>query len=157
MLGITAAGHSDAAPFAELDALYSQIFSLVLKDHLSRALEILGFALLVDLAGCDANYLTGRMIETILSYPHGDLQLNLMDLHSVLHVPVIKAEDDEDEDNEENKLRFFHASLQDFLFDPSRSKDFYIDRSKAHTRIAQHFLRYIHEYRPGSEDRSSCK
>jgi hypothetical protein len=152
ILGITAAGA--AAPFAELDALYTQIFSLVLTDHLPRALEILGFALLAT--NSNSGRITVHQIETILSYAHGDLQLNLMDLHSVLHVPAITAED-QDDDHEENELRFFHASLQDFLFNPSRSKDFYIDQSEAHARIAQHFLQYIREYSPNTEDRYSCK
>ena len=152
ILGITAAGV--AAPFAELDALYSHIFSLVLKDHLPRALEILGFAMLIDLDNTNVRYLSVRQIETILSYAHGDLQLNLIDLHSVLHVPAITTEDDEDDGGE---LRFFHASLGDFLFDPSRSKDFYIDKGEAHARIAQHFLRYIREYSPDTEDWYDCK
>jgi len=159
ILGITAAGA--ATPFAELDALYSQIFSLVLKDHLPRALEIIGFALLVNKHPYTDYRLTVRQIETLLSYTHGDLQLNLIDLHSVLHVPAIKADqdddDNEDQDNEEYRLRFFHASLQDFLFDPSRSKDFYIDQSKAHARIAQHFLRYIREYSPEKEHHYRCR
>jgi len=108
-----------------------------------------------------ATYLTLRQIEVFLSYAHGDLQLNLIDLHSVLHVPAIKAEDEEDgddnEDEDDDELRFHHASLRDFLLDPSRSKDFYIDRSSAHARIAQHFMRYIHEYSLNTEDRYSCK
>jgi len=153
ILGITTAGA--ATPFAELDALYSHIFSLVLKDHRPRALEILGFAMLVDIGYSHVNRLTVRQIETILSYTHGDLQLYLIDLHSVLHVPAIKAEDD-DEDKDD-QLRFHHASLRDFLLDPFRSKDFYIDQGTAYAHIAQLFLRYISEYSPDTEDRHSCK
>ncbi|KIM37132.1 hypothetical protein M413DRAFT_448655 [Hebeloma cylindrosporum] len=151
ILGITAA--ADAAPFAELDALYCRIFSLVLKDDCPRALEILSVAFLVDTYG---EHLTARRIETMLSYRRGELQLILTDLHSVLHVPVLKDEDDEDQFDEDNKLRVLHASLQDFLMNPSRSKEFYIDEEKAHARIAQHFLRYIREYSPGKEDVYSC-
>ena len=161
ILGIAAAGA--ITPFAELDALYSHIFSSVSKDHLPRALEILGFFLEVDTPHTDMYDLTVRQIETILSYAHGDLQLNLIDLHSVLHVPAIKAEDGEDNENDDgdegddNKLRFFHASLRDFLLDPSRSKDLYIDRREARARIVQHFLRYIREYSPETKDRYKCK
>jgi len=72
----------------------------------------------------------------ILSYRHGELQLILIDLHSVLYVPVLKAEDEEYQFDEENKLRILHASLQYFLMDPSRSKEFYIDEGKAHARSA---------------------
>jgi hypothetical protein len=153
ILGITAAA-ADAAPFAELDALYCRIFSFVLKNHLPRALEILSVAFLVETYG---EHLTARRIETILSYRHGELQLILIDLHSVLYVPVLKAEDDEDQFDEENKLRILHTSLQDFLMDQSRSKEFYIDERKAHARIAQLFLHYIREYSPDTEDVYSCK
>ena len=152
ILGTAAA--ADAAPFAELDGLYCRIFSLVSKDHLPRALEVLSVAFLVETYG---EHLTARRIETILSYRRGELQLILMDLHSVLYVPVLKSEDDEDEFDEENKLRVLHASLQDFLMDASRSREFYIDEGKAHARIAQHFLRYIREYSPDIGDVYSCK
>jgi hypothetical protein len=146
---------ADAAPFAELDALYHRIFSMVLKDDLQRALEILSVAFLVETY---EEYLTARRIETILSYCRGELQLILMDLHSVLYVPVLKPEEDEDQSDKESELRVLHASLEDFLMDQSRSKEFYIDEGKAHARIAQHFLRYIRgEYSPDTEDVYSCK
>lgn len=141
ILGITAV--EGATPFAELDALYRQIFSLVLKEHLPRALEILSLALL-------AWKLTARQIETILDYPRGELQLVLMDMHSVLHVPAIGVDDDDgDEDDGDNELYVLHASLEDFLNDQSRSKDFYIE--KANTRAAQHILRCIREHTPDSK------
>jgi len=127
----------DAAPFAELDALYSWIFSLVLRDHHLRALEILSVTFLVETYG---EHLTAHWIETILSYHHGELQLILMDLHSVQYVPVLKSEDEEDKFDKENKLHVLHASLQDFLMDSSLSREFYIDEGKAHACIAQHFL-----------------
>ncbi|KDR78569.1 hypothetical protein GALMADRAFT_243996 [Galerina marginata CBS 339.88] len=83
ILGVTAAG--TATPFAELDALYSTIFSLVLKEDLHKALEIISLAIFVE-------YLTARQIETILSYPRGETQRILIDLHSVLRIPDLEQD-----------------------------------------------------------------
>ncbi|KDR78428.1 hypothetical protein GALMADRAFT_1249600 [Galerina marginata CBS 339.88] len=140
ILGVTAAG--SATPFAELDALYSTIFNLVLKEDLHKALEIISLVILVRNA-------SPRQIETLLSYPHGEIQCILIDLHSVLRVPALEQERDQ--------LSILHASLQDFLLDSSRSKDFHVDEGKACERIARHFLRYIREYPDGTEDPYECK
>ena len=139
VLGITAATNN--TPFAELDALYCQIFSVV--ADLPRALDILSCLFLVDEVGHYGTSIAD-IIETILSYTPGDIQLILIDLHSILHVPEF-LDDDEDcySVRPEANLRVLHASLQDFLMDPSRSGKFHIDEGKAHASIAQHFLRYI--------------
>ncbi|KDR72177.1 hypothetical protein GALMADRAFT_21549, partial [Galerina marginata CBS 339.88] len=81
ILGITTAGSVN--PFAELDALYHRIFSLVVKEDLPKALEIISIAMFIQYEG-----LTAHQIERILCYPHGELQSILIDLHSVLRVPA---------------------------------------------------------------------
>ncbi|KAF8811004.1 hypothetical protein BYT27DRAFT_7090431 [Phlegmacium glaucopus] len=132
ILGINATGND--TPFAELDALYCQIFSMV--EDLPRALEALSFLFLIrDL---QAERSSARLIETILSYAPGDLQLILIDLHSVLDVP--------DMEDDRGHLRSLHASLEDFLMDPARSGNLCIDRGKAYAQITRHFLRYIRDY-----------
>ncbi|KAF8810999.1 hypothetical protein BYT27DRAFT_7231790 [Phlegmacium glaucopus] len=130
ILGINATGND--TPFAELDALYYQIFSMV--EDLPRILEVLSSLFLID----DLGDSSARLIETILSYAPGDLQLILIDLHSVLDVP--------DMEDDYGDLRALHASLEDFLMDPARSGNLFIDRGKAHAQIARHFLRYIRDY-----------
>ncbi|KAF8811000.1 hypothetical protein BYT27DRAFT_7090460 [Phlegmacium glaucopus] len=132
ILGINATGNE--TPFAELDVLYCQIFSMV--EDLPRALEILSLLYLID--DIRAFGSSACMIETILCCAPGDLQLILIDLHSVLDVP------DMEDDN--GDLHALHASLEDFLMDPARSGDLFIDRGKAHAQIARHFLRYIRDY-----------
>ncbi|KDR67010.1 hypothetical protein GALMADRAFT_258674 [Galerina marginata CBS 339.88] len=127
ILGITATG--DDTPFAELDSLYCHIFSLV--EDLPRATEVLSILLLVN----DKTDLNMGEIETFLSYPPGDLQIILIDLHSVIDVPA--------DGNDESCPHVLHASLQDFLMDSTRSRDFYLDESQAHERIARHCLRHI--------------
>ncbi|KDR78470.1 hypothetical protein GALMADRAFT_243861 [Galerina marginata CBS 339.88] len=137
ILGVTAAG--TATPFAELDALYSTILSLVLKEDLHKALEIISLIIFVD-------RFTARQIEAILSYPHGETQRILIDLHSILHVPALEQESQD--------FRILHASLPDFLLDSSRSKDFHVDEGMACERIARHFLRYMREHSDDTEDPS---
>ncbi|KDR78435.1 hypothetical protein GALMADRAFT_64084 [Galerina marginata CBS 339.88] len=140
ILGVTAAG--TATTFAELNALYSTIFSLVSKEDLDKALEIISILIfLINLTSCQ--------IETILSYPPGETQRTLIDLHSVLGIPALE-QDRED-------LHILHASLQDFLLDSSRSKDFHVDQGIACELIARHLLRYIREYSDSTEDAYLCK
>ncbi|KDR78474.1 hypothetical protein GALMADRAFT_64638, partial [Galerina marginata CBS 339.88] len=150
ILGVTAA--ESTTPFAELDALYCRIFSLVLEEDLGKALDIICIAMFVPHNG---NNFTARQIETILSYPHGELQRILIDLHSLLQVPALQNEGEEEPNGK--GLRILHASLHDFLLSSSRAKDFHVDYEIAYEHISRHFLRYIREYSDDAEDRYSCK
>ncbi|KDR67017.1 hypothetical protein GALMADRAFT_26769, partial [Galerina marginata CBS 339.88] len=126
ILGTTTAG--DDTPFAELDSLYRHIFSMV--EDIPRALEVLSIVFLDS-----GNDLSMGEIETFLSYPSGDLQIILIDLHSVIDIAV--------DGDHENYLYVLHASLQDFLVDSTRSRDVYLDEGEAHARITRHCLRHI--------------
>jgi len=70
-----------ATPFAELDALYDQIFSSVI--YIEDALEILLILLLLT-------NLPPRpsLLDRFLSYKPGTTRMRLSDLHSVLRVPA---------------------------------------------------------------------
>ncbi|KAF8813224.1 hypothetical protein BYT27DRAFT_6380322 [Phlegmacium glaucopus] len=105
-------------------------------EDLPRALEVLSFLFLIERLQHEDS--SARLIETILSYAPGDLQLILIDLHSVLDVP--------DMENDYGDLRALHASLEDFLMDRARSGNLFIDQGKAHAQIARHFLRHIRNY-----------
>ncbi|KDR78782.1 hypothetical protein GALMADRAFT_244325 [Galerina marginata CBS 339.88] len=135
-------------PFAELDALYRHIFSTV--EDLPRAFEILSLFFLLkqhrrpgELVPFDISVIPIRLqfssefFENILLYEPGDFHLILSDLHSVLNVPDIK-------DSFRNLL-VFHLSLQDFLLDPNRSGEFYLNPGQAHARLTECFLRYIRQ------------
>lgn len=50
-------------------------------------------------------------------------------------------------DNEE--IRFFHASLSDYLFDRSRSGNFWIDAGMVYTDLAQQCLHVLFKSNPG--------
>ncbi|KDR77622.1 hypothetical protein GALMADRAFT_155464 [Galerina marginata CBS 339.88] len=121
-------------PFTEVDALYRHIFGQVEQQHLRRVLDILSCLFLLPYPNRIAP-LCSKVLEDILSYQRGDVHLALSDLHSVLDVPDIVDTD--------RPLRVLHASLQDFFMDPLRSRSLYIDKARAHARLAQHLLQYI--------------
>ena len=95
-------------PFAELDALYTQILAGV--EDIERVLEILGFMLFYN-----HSHLLTTVIENALSLQPGDVELYLGDLNS-----LVAFEPDQ-------SIRALHASFVDFLVDSSRSKKFWIN------------------------------
>ncbi|KJA20371.1 hypothetical protein HYPSUDRAFT_43268 [Hypholoma sublateritium FD-334 SS-4] len=90
-------------PFAQLDALYRHIFSRV--EDIDRTLLILACALF-------SNYRLTTFFALDSIY---DIPVLLVDLSSVLVY-------------EDDTIRFFHASLPDFLLDKTRSQDYFIDK-----------------------------
>jgi len=127
ILGVAAVGTE--TPFAELDALYSFILGAV--EDLPKVLDLLCFVFFEF--GLEMS-----TYEELLSYTPGDIQLILIDMHSVMYVPRVG--------DDGLTIGVIHASLEDYLMDPDRSGNFYIGEAKARARIVQHFLRYIHEY-----------
>ncbi|KDR86087.1 hypothetical protein GALMADRAFT_402006 [Galerina marginata CBS 339.88] len=124
-------------PFAQLDALYSYIFSSM--DDIESFTKVLSFFL----APSKYPRRDPAFIEEFLFCRPGDLQVILADLHSVFYVPTPGASED---------LRLFHASLADFFMDKSRSGTWFMDASRAHATMAQHSISYIkkfpHDYEP---------
>jgi len=97
-------------PFAELDALYTFILSSV-ADIDNRVLYALGVSAL-------RVFLYSPDISAFMSLAEGELEMLFCDLGAlvkiehVLNVP---------------RLHILHASFNDFLLDPERSKEFFID------------------------------
>ncbi|KAF8817200.1 hypothetical protein BYT27DRAFT_6949245 [Phlegmacium glaucopus] len=118
-------------PFAELDALYIQIFSTV--KNINRALEILSLLLLTR----TKMEITPQLLEDLFFLRHGDIYIILSDLHSVIDVPAPST------DEVSSVIRTFHASLGDFLLDKSRSGKFYIDAGNAHANLTRYFLKHL--------------
>ena len=116
-------------PYAELDALYLHIFSVV--EDFSRVSDILSCLFFLDFN------LAASEIEDLLFYNHGDLYLALSDLHSVLDVPDVEYG---------GKLRIFHASLQDFLMDSSRSGPFFLNEGLARAELTRYIMRHIRDF-----------
>ena len=136
-------------PFEQLDILYSTIFLTINPEDLDRTLRLLGVLLvplqpeLPDIT-LSTTFLPLRsvwspqIVEGLLELEPGDVRTLLFDLESLLTVGG---------DNEE--IRFFHASLSDYLFDRSRSGNFWIDAGMVYTDLAQQCLCVLFKSNPG--------
>ena len=119
---------ANESPYAALDALYTYILSSV--DD-SRVMQI--FSLLIVPRHADDGFGTFNspdMIARLLLFQPGDTQLILADLSSIVAV-----------EDRHSPIRLYHASLNDFLLDQSRSGSLFVDLSKAHERLARGYLK----------------
>ncbi|KAF4614446.1 hypothetical protein D9613_002494 [Agrocybe pediades] len=96
-------------PFSELDSLYVYIMTSV--PNVDQALQAFSYMMLEGEGG-GSRYV--EEIECILSVERGELEIALCDINAVVNLSA-------------GRLRFLHASFQDFLLDPARSKEFYLD------------------------------
>ncbi|KAF9071326.1 hypothetical protein BDP27DRAFT_525758 [Rhodocollybia butyracea] len=123
VLGLAAVEDEAQSPFAELDALYRQILSA--NRNTARLVRILGTVLVVpswfrveDLK-C--------IFKEVLHINHGALSAALSGLHSLFRGPSPI----------ESSFHLCHASFRDFLLDPRRSKEYFIDVKLHHNYILQ--------------------
>jgi len=117
-----------ATPFAELDALYHQIFSSV--AYIKKALEILTVLILFkDLPPRPS------LLDAFFSYKPGMTGIIFTDLHSVLRLPL--------PEEKEGEIKIMHASLSDFLLDPERSGNFFIDMGAGLDAITRRILKCV--------------
>ncbi|KDR73130.1 hypothetical protein GALMADRAFT_251694 [Galerina marginata CBS 339.88] len=125
ILGIIDAGKF--RPFEELDLLYTMIFLDIDENDRVDVLRILG-VLLVPYKEDHSGYRTPAFLEYLLNLDAGDTRRMLFDLESLLSV-----------DSDHDPVRFSHASLGDYLFDRSRSGQFWIDAGKVYADLAGHY------------------
>jgi len=124
---------SRESPFARLDALYRYI--LLSCENQELALRIIGMCLVSTqkLSVPWSDYMTRfpsgttapKCIESILSLRPGDAERGLEDLGSLIEY---KADD--------IPLRVLHASLFDFLSDPTRFSGLPLDLAAIHADVA---------------------
>jgi hypothetical protein len=117
----------EETPFAELDSLYYLILASVADTEKLR--DILMFLVFRPLSQ-GRNYPlkeTTALIEQFLFYRPGEIDMILTDLHSIIYVPPLG--------DKIGELRFFHASLPDFLLDQSRSKDLFLNQDTIYTKL----------------------
>ena len=114
-------------PFAELDALYTHIFNGV--EDIEKILDIL--SLIFFSRGPLGYFPSLVMIEKFLSLPTGDVELCLGDLSSLVSI------------GPHQQVNILHASLTDFLMDPTRSKELWINPSARHTVFARRCLQSL--------------
>ncbi|PPQ64821.1 hypothetical protein CVT26_002653 [Gymnopilus dilepis] len=122
--------HDNSLPFAELDALYTQLF-LAAED---RNRVVLVFAYLIwDFEGSSTEY-----IENFLLLHKGELQIILQDFYSVLDMPPpgqpLKT------------IVILHSSFYDFLNDRYRSGAIFISKAEGHARLARCCIKHINEH-----------
>ncbi|PPQ85049.1 hypothetical protein CVT25_010271 [Psilocybe cyanescens] len=113
-------------PFAELDALYMHIFSSV--EDPEAVLQISAYKFLTSPV---MHWYEGLDLDLLSLAPGNVVQL-FCDLTSLVSITVR---------GQRAVLDIFHASLEDFLLDQSRSQQFWINSKIRHAKFAH---RYIH-------------
>ena len=99
------------APFAELDGLYTHIFACVPTEYSPLLLQVLSLMVIPRAEGDGLGEFTApSMIEKLLLLDRGQLDLLLGYLPSLIGV-----------NGPHKPIKFFHASLPDFLLDHTRS------------------------------------
>jgi len=129
-------GDSDM-PFAELDALYSHILSSI--ENPSHVVEILSFVIhqaqIHDPINVFGSDISVNDIEEIHDLEPGSLQILLCDLGALVSVGII--------DPGLESINVLHASILDFLVDPSRSNNLHIPGSLLITKHVTNCLRLL--------------
>ena len=137
-------------PLAALDQLYSQILST--SSDKQRTLVILS-ALIAMQASTSGLFVEWRFFhvnllriaEKLLGLQPGDGPQALRMIHSLVHITgrslMSDVADDnlslpEDHDGDEDEIRFHHKSFIDYLFDPSRSLEYWVDMKEMNMRLA---------------------
>lgn len=106
------------APYADLDTLYKHILMHLADETRRRLVLRVLFVLLhqpFESSGYEVtDYDQISLVHHLFNVPKNDILLALADLSSILTV------------NPHGRIKLFHASFPDFLFDKSRSGRFYI-------------------------------
>lgn len=148
--------------YEELDGLYNNILS---SSRADRMLLVNIFSILLLCGSIDDPYLGDcrapkniakhdRFVESVLSLEAGDVQLALLDLKSLiglgkpLNIPSKHPRANFDSHRaiaypDIRVIEFFHKSFSDFLLDPTRSKEFYIDTELACGLVTKGILRLL--------------
>ena len=138
ILGIVPASHERDLPFGELNALYHHILNSV--EDIEKTMQSLGALLLLNDLPQQSTFLTSRFIQrtedidTFFFWAKGDARLHLDPVRSLVDYDYTGF------------ITVLHASLPDFLFDRTRSRQFFIDRNISLTEHVCLGLKHIREY-----------
>ena len=124
--------NSKASPFEILDALYRTIFSTIDKEDLQATIRVLGALSLARTARIHKAFNPGFW-DHFLGLQQGETHRLMLGLESLLSVNGPTGD----------SLHFFHASLQDFLFDNERSVAFFIDRSSIYEILVKQSICHL--------------
>jgi hypothetical protein len=100
---------------------------------IEKVLDILAFLLLKKNSHSGGSCYGLNRAEELLGI---DFRSALLDMHSLLDVPPPCPFD-------ARLPTVYHASLEDFLMDRSRSRQYYIGRSEGHLRLSRYWLKVM--------------
>ncbi|KAJ3555149.1 hypothetical protein NP233_g12275 [Leucocoprinus birnbaumii] len=120
-------------PLEALDCLYHRVLSDVPTDLLPTAMKLFG----VIQNSSTLRYT--REFASFLLLTEGQVYQALRQLHAVVYVPTANHASSQ-------RLRFFHASFSDFLFDPIRSGKFHLSQSTMCYDVVVQSLRWTERH-----------
>jgi len=118
-------------PYAELNSLYHHVLSNV--DNIEVLKLVLGILIIVNPEVQDGRLCTPEDIDDFLFWEHGETKACLTQLASVIKCDA------------GGRISILHASLSDFLLDPSRSHQFYLCRESVLGDSAVLGLRHLRQ------------
>ncbi|KAI9059848.1 WD40 repeat-like protein [Trametes sanguinea] len=130
-----ALGSSKTSPFKILDALYTEVLLLGLKDLEEEPASQL--KLMLGTIALAQERLRPETLEALLDLPSGTAMRLLPSLSAILALPS--------PGDESSPIRLIHASFADFIIDPSRCTEraFRITPVIHHTLLAERCLRVL--------------
>ncbi|EED11615.1 WD-repeat protein, putative [Talaromyces stipitatus ATCC 10500] len=120
----------DSGPEKELDAIYTMVLINSVPGNFSNEEKEKLYARLVHLLGSVVILfapLSIHALNTLLDISVNEIKRTIIDLHSILHVPL----------EEHNDLRLHHPSFRDYLVNPTRCglKSLQVSEEGAHRRL----------------------
>jgi len=130
-------------PYAELNSLYHHVLSNI--DNIEAVKLVLGILIVVNPEGdnYDMGIYSTHEMDKWLFWEPGESEACLSQLASVIECDV------------DGEVSILHASLSDFLFDPSRSHQFYLCRESVLVDSASLGLRHLRKQ--GCDKNSACQ
>ncbi|KAF9552208.1 hypothetical protein CPC08DRAFT_647217, partial [Agrocybe pediades] len=125
--------HNGDLPFAQLDSLYTMILQSALD--VEKVCRILSFRLITNFHRVPCS-----TMERILSYEDGEIDILFCDLPAVVEIRRFEF-------SEMRLLDVVHASFEDYLLDPERSKQFHVNIEQERPKHLVSIIHYL----------SSCK
>ncbi|KAJ7660309.1 hypothetical protein DFH06DRAFT_393389 [Mycena polygramma] len=118
---------------APLDTLYTQILS----DGPNKSILRRVLHLVLGTHAWDP-----EVIDAALNLPAGTSRLALWGLHSLLSVPPVRVLGCES-CTQKHEVKLLHASLRDFLRDPMRSLDFFVDTLELDCALVRTMIEFL--------------
>ncbi|KAF4617129.1 hypothetical protein D9613_006360 [Agrocybe pediades] len=127
-------------PFTELDSLYTMI--LESASDIEKVLHVLSLYLM------DVRHVCCSVIEKILSYDEGEVEALFCDMGALVQISKPRyffpyPELEYDPEYSPLLLHILHASLEEYLLDAARSKQFHIDIHYETIKHVTHALQYL--------------